>query len=87
MTGGSFVFFHPTVKNNAKFSDFSPPGEHLILNLTLSKEQRILRLNVVATRLTPPTPTPLPYGQPDHKIYLFYKNSNLSGMDIRKVRK
>ena len=42
MTGGSFVFFHPTVKNNAKFSDFSPPGEHLILDLTLSKEQRTL---------------------------------------------
>ena len=47
MTGGSFVFFHPTVKNSAKFSDFSPPGEHLILDLTLSKEQRTWTLNVV----------------------------------------
>ena len=24
------------------FNDFSPPGEHLILDLTLSKEQRTL---------------------------------------------
>ena len=47
MTGGSFVFFHPAVKNSELSCDFSPPGEYLILNLTLTKEQRTLALNIV----------------------------------------
>ena len=51
MTGGSFVFLHPAVKDSELSCDFSPPGEYLSLDLTLSKEQRSKRLNALVKKL------------------------------------
>ena len=50
MTGGSFVFLHPAVKDSELSCDFSPPGEYLSLDLTLSKEQRSKRLNALVKK-------------------------------------
>ena len=49
MTGGSFVFLHPAVKDSELSCDFSPPGEYLSLDLKLSKEQLSNIFNILKT--------------------------------------
>ena len=50
MTGGSFVFLHPAVKDSELSCDFSPHVEYLSLDITLSKEQRSSRLNALVIK-------------------------------------
>ena len=44
MTGGSFVFLHPAVKDSELSCDFSPPGEYLREGFIWIKPSRLILL-------------------------------------------